>query len=54
VTPILIDSIKPGSVEVNMMLEGYRRHRQLIQLKGRENKKLSVTLQRNNSVVYSQ
>jgi formylglycine-generating enzyme required for sulfatase activity len=54
VTPILIDSIKPGSVEVNMMLEGYRRHRQLIQLKGRENKKLSVTLQRNNSVVFGQ
>jgi len=54
VTPILIDSIKPGSVEVNLILEGYRRHKQFIQLKGRENKKLSVTMQRNNSVVFGQ
>ncbi len=54
VTPLLVDLIKPGSMELSLMLEGYRRHKQPIQLKDREVKNLRVTMQRNNSVVFGE
>ena len=52
VTPLLVDSIKPGIIEVNMMLEGYRRYNQSVQLKDLESKKVRVTMHRDNSVVF--
>lgn len=52
VTPLFIDSIKPGAIDVNMTLEGYRRYNQSIKLKDREDKKIYAVLQRNNSVVF--
>lgn len=52
VTPLFIESIKPGSIDVHMTLEGYRRHAQSIELKDREDRKMHVAMQRNNSVVF--
>ncbi len=54
VTPLVIEAIKPGVVDVHMMLEGYRRHKKSIQIKGKEDKKIQVTMQRNNSVVFGE
>lgn len=54
VTPLFIESIKPGGIEVHMTLEGYRRHAQSIELKDREDRKMHVAMQRNNSVVFGE
>lgn len=51
-TPVSLDRVKPGKVELSLVLEGFRRSNQSIVLKDQAQEKISITMQRNNSVVF--
>ncbi|NWK54099.1 SUMF1/EgtB/PvdO family nonheme iron enzyme [Verrucomicrobiaceae bacterium N1E253] len=53
VTPMpVIGRIKPGKVELSLVLEGFRRSTQTVELKDWAHEQIRVNLQRNNSVVF--
>lgn len=52
VTPLTLSRVKPGETSVVLELEGYRRVSRKLDLKDGAQEKLSVNLQRNNSVVF--
>ena len=54
VTPLSLEGIKPGSVELSVTLEGYRRHARSLYLKDKANERVNVILQRNDSVVFGE
>lgn len=51
-TPLPLGKIKPGTVELSLTLEGFRRYSKSIELKDWARERVSVSLQRNNSVVF--
>ncbi|MCP5536588.1 MAG: SUMF1/EgtB/PvdO family nonheme iron enzyme [Akkermansiaceae bacterium] len=51
-TPLYLGRVKPGLMELSILLEGYRRDTRSLELKDRANEKVSVNLQRDNSVVF--
>ncbi|NNJ85595.1 MAG: SUMF1/EgtB/PvdO family nonheme iron enzyme [Akkermansiaceae bacterium] len=51
-TPLYLERVKPGRIELSFMLEGYRRNVKSLKLEDGANEKISITLQRNNSVVF--
>lgn len=53
-TPLSLDRVKPGSVELILSLDGYRRHIRTLSIKDRADEKLRVALHRNNSVVFGE
>jgi len=52
ITPLQLDRVKPGNLELALSLEGFRRNTQSILLKDEAHKKINVSLQRNNSAVF--
>jgi len=52
ITPRPRVRVKPGPLELNLSLEGYRRVTKKMDLKEGANEKLVVNLQRNNSIVF--
>ena len=53
-TPLSLEGIKPGSVELSLTLEGYRRHSRSLYLKDKASERVNVILQRNDSVVFGE
>jgi serine/threonine protein kinase/formylglycine-generating enzyme required for sulfatase activity len=53
-TPLLLTRIKPGEIDLSLVLEGFRRSSRMIQLKDQAREHVRVVLQRNNSVVFGQ
>lgn len=51
-TPMSLGRVKPGQIELSLLLEGFRRSTQSVELKDQAQKQISVDLQRNNSVVF--
>lgn len=51
-TPLYLGRVKPGSIELSLTLEGYRRNTRSLDLKERAKEKVRVNLQRDNSVVF--
>jgi len=51
-TPLTLGKIKPGSIELSLVLEGFRRSTQPISLDDNTRKSVKVDLSRNNSVVF--
>jgi len=52
VTPLLLGRLKPGTVELTLTLEGFRRLNQKVKLGEHARRRVGVELQRNNSVVF--
>ena len=52
VTPLFLSKVKPGQIELSLVLEGFRYSNQNIELKDQARFPVSVTMQRNNSVVF--
>ena len=53
-TPLYLGRVKPGSIELSLLLEGYRRNTRSMELKDRANEKVSINLQKDNSVVFGE
>lgn len=51
-TPLYLGRVKPGSIELSLTLEGYRRNTRSLELKEEAKEKVRVSLQRDNSVVF--
>ncbi|MGB1260941.1 MAG: SUMF1/EgtB/PvdO family nonheme iron enzyme, partial [Akkermansiaceae bacterium] len=55
VTPIVpAERVKPGKTEISISMEGYRRVTKLIDLKDGAREKITIKLQRDNSVVFGE
>lgn len=52
ITPLSLGKVKPGQVELSLMLEGFRYANKTIALKDQARETVKVTMQRNNSVVF--
>ena len=50
--PLTLAKIKPGLVELSLVLEGFRRSTQAVELNNNSRKNVVVTLMRNSSVVF--
>ncbi|MBT8037762.1 MAG: SUMF1/EgtB/PvdO family nonheme iron enzyme [Verrucomicrobiae bacterium] len=51
-TPLYLGRVKPGSIELSLTLEGYRRNTRALNVKDLAREKVSINLQRDNSVVF--
>jgi len=52
ITPLYLARVKPGVLEVDLTLEGYRRNTRTLKLKDGASEKIQVNLHRDNSVVF--
>ncbi|SHJ28731.1 PEGA domain-containing protein [Rubritalea squalenifaciens DSM 18772] len=52
VAPIPVEKIRPGKVMVEMRMDGYRKHTEVLNLADREERRYTVKLKRNNGVVF--